>query len=70
MVIAGHGVCLHAFVPQGRLISTYVDKPYIPGVKQALANLGMNCYLKMLLKDNYIHGDLHPVSISFSADFR
>lgn len=48
---------------QGRLISTYVDRPYIPGVKQALANLGMNCYLKMLLKDNYIHGDLHPVCI-------
>lgn len=46
---------------QGRLISTYVDRPYIPYVKEALANLGMNCYLKMLLKDNYIHGDLHPV---------
>eukprot|EP00884_Botryococcus_braunii_P013475 jgi/Botrbrau1/22128/Bobra.0206s0052.1 len=26
---------------EGRLISTYVDRPYIPYVKQALANLGM-----------------------------
>lgn len=48
---------------QGRLISTYVDKPYLPHVKTALADLGMNCFLKMLLKDNYIHADLHPVSL-------
>ena len=24
------------------------------------ADLGMNCYLKMLLRDNFVHADLHP----------
>ena len=27
------------------------------------AELGSSCYLKMLLKDNFIHADLHPGNI-------
>lgn len=33
-----------------------------------LADLGMNCYLKMLLKDNFIHADLHPGNILVAMD--
>ena len=44
---------------QGRLISTYVNSPN-NRYNKAVADLGLNCYLKMLLKDNFIHADLHP----------
>jgi len=44
---------------QGRLISTYVNSPG-NRYNKAVANLGLSCYLKMLLSDNFIHADLHP----------
>ncbi|KAK9843517.1 hypothetical protein WJX81_006871 [Elliptochloris bilobata] len=47
---------------QGRLISTYVNSPN-NRYNKAVADLGLNCYLKMLLKDNFIHADLHPGNI-------
>lgn len=47
---------------EGSLISTYVKQP---GYKNndLIAQIGMNVYLKMLLKDNFIHADLHPGNI-------
>jgi len=47
------------WVWQGRLISTYVNSPG-NRYNKAVADLGLNCYLKMLLNDNFIHADLHP----------
>lgn len=47
---------------EGRLISTYVDKPTNKYSIQ-LANIGLSCYLQMLLKDNFVHADLHPGNI-------
>jgi predicted unusual protein kinase regulating ubiquinone biosynthesis (AarF/ABC1/UbiB family) len=29
----------------------------------ALAETGLSCYLQMLLRDNFIHADLHPGNI-------
>jgi len=47
---------------EGRLISSYVDKPTNKYSIQ-LANIGLSCYLQMLLKDNFVHADLHPGNI-------
>lgn len=52
---------------QGRLISTYVNSPN-NRYNKAVANLGLNCYLKMLLKDNFIHADLHPGTLPCITD--
>eukprot|EP00890_Picochlorum_soloecismus_P002191 jgi/Picsp_1/2973/NSC_01197-R1_probable serine threonine-protein kinase abkc-like len=51
---------------EGDHISTYLGKscPY----NRTLANLGMTCYLKMLLNDNLIHADLHPGNILVHLD--
>lgn len=46
---------------EGDHISSYVGTEFVHNKK--LADLGMNCYLKMLLRDNYIHADLHPGNI-------
>ena len=54
---------------QGRLISTYVNSPN-NRYNKAVADLGLNCYLKMLLKDNFIHADLHPGTRSCPNDLR
>lgn len=47
---------------EGRLISSYVDKPTNKYSIQ-LANIGLSGYLQMLLKDNFVHADLHPGNI-------
>jgi hypothetical protein len=41
---------------EGELISKYIgtDLKY----NRKLADLGLHCYLKMLMKDNFIHADL------------
>ena len=46
---------------EGEHISEYLGRkcPH----NKILAGLGVNCYLKMLLRDNYIHADLHPGNI-------
>jgi aarF domain-containing kinase len=46
---------------EGELISKYVGTDW--KYNKQLADLGMHCYLKMLLKDNFIHADLHPGNI-------
>lgn len=47
---------------EGRLISSYVDKP-TNKYSIELANIGLSGYLQMLLKDNFVHADLHPGNI-------
>ena len=47
---------------EGRLISSYVDKP-TNKYSITLANIGLSGYLQMLLKDNFVHADLHPGNI-------
>ena len=39
---------------QGQLIHSFVDNPNNPHNVE-LANIGRDCYLKMLLNDNFIH---------------
>ncbi|PSC73099.1 putative serine threonine-kinase abkC [Micractinium conductrix] len=46
---------------EGELVSTYIGTQGKHNRK--LADLGLHCYLKMLLKDNFIHADLHPGNI-------
>ncbi|KAL2523961.1 Protein kinase superfamily protein [Abeliophyllum distichum] len=48
----------------GESVSHYVDE--LPGneqIKSALAHIGTNALLKMLLIDNFIHADMHPGNI-------
>ena len=47
---------------EGQLISRYVNSPSNPH-NAKLAAIGLGSYLKMLLKDNFIHADLHPGNI-------
>ncbi|XP_050368406.1 uncharacterized protein LOC126786592 isoform X2 [Argentina anserina] len=49
---------------QGESVQHYVDK--LEGnepIKNALAHIGTNALLKMLLVDNFIHADMHPGNI-------
>lgn len=50
----------------GDHISSYLGKQ--SEHNHTLANLGLTCYLKMLLKDNFIHADLHPGNILVHLD--
>lgn len=51
---------------EGEHISKYVGTEY--PFNKRLADLGMNCYFKMLLRDNFIHADLHPGNILVQLD--
>jgi aarF domain-containing kinase len=51
---------------EGEHISKYLNTEYAHNKR--LASLGMSCYLKMLLRDNYIHADLHPGNILVSME--
>lgn len=51
---------------EGHSISAYVRNP--GKHTRPLADLGMNCYLKMLLKDNFVHADMHPGNILVRFD--
>uniref|UniRef100_A0A7S0RBD2 ABC1 atypical kinase-like domain-containing protein n=1 Tax=Chlamydomonas leiostraca TaxID=1034604 RepID=A0A7S0RBD2_9CHLO len=46
----------------GDLISTFVNQPQYKH-RNALAEAGLHCYLQMLLRDNFIHADMHPGNI-------
>lgn len=54
------------------LVETFAEgQPALPSFLQAqeehvrdvLATKGLNCWCKMLLRDNFIHGDMHPGNI-------
>ena len=44
---------------QGQLIHSFVDNPANPHNAE-LANIGRDCFLKMLLNDNFIHAGTAP----------
>ena len=44
---------------QGQLIHSFVDNPSNPHNAE-LANIGRDCFLKMLLNDNFIHAGTAP----------
>jgi len=52
---------------EGKLISHYVDDPQ-NSHNVALADIGLSSYLQMLLRDNFIHADLHPGNILVRVD--
>ncbi|KAH9300518.1 hypothetical protein KI387_012101, partial [Taxus chinensis] len=59
-----HPAVLVETFEQGESVAHYVEQP--EGncfVNNALANIGTNTFLKMLLVDNFIHADLHPGNI-------
>jgi aarF domain-containing kinase len=60
------GVLVETF-EEGEHISAYVAAPDGRHSK-TLAGLGLGCYLKMLLRDNFIHADLHPGNILVAMD--
>ncbi len=47
---------------EGDLISNYVNDPQNVH-NEALADIGLESYLKMLLFDRFFHADLHPGNI-------
>lgn len=55
------GVLVESF-EEGVHVSSFMQDPDIKHGK-TLAGLGLGCYLKMLLKDNFIHADMHPGNI-------
>uniref|UniRef100_A0A0D6R1D5 ABC1 atypical kinase-like domain-containing protein n=2 Tax=Araucaria cunninghamii TaxID=56994 RepID=A0A0D6R1D5_ARACU len=59
-----HPAVLVETYEQGESIAHYVEQTegnY--SVNNALANIGTNTFLKMLLVDNFIHADMHPGNI-------
>ncbi|GLJ29855.1 hypothetical protein SUGI_0590090 [Cryptomeria japonica] len=59
-----HPAVLVETFEQGESVAHYVDQPegnYV--VNSALANIGTNTLLKMVLVDNFIHADMHPGNI-------
>lgn len=59
-----HPAVLVETFEQGECVSHYVDE--LEGharVKSALAHIGTNALLKMLLVDNFVHADMHPGNI-------
>lgn len=59
-----HPAVLVETFEQGECVSHYVDE--LEGhtrIKSALAHIGTNALLKMLLVDNFVHADMHPGNI-------
>lgn len=46
---------------EGRSVSHYIRNP--SAINTQIVGLGVDAYLKMLLKDNFVHTDLHPGNI-------
>lgn len=53
---------------EGHSIAKYVNKEPQSYIKSCLAQLGTSLVLKMLLVDNFFHGDLHPGNIFVRLD--
>ncbi|KAJ1390399.1 UbiB domain [Sesbania bispinosa] len=59
-----HPAVLVETYENGESVSHYVDELQgHEGIKSALAHIGTNALLKMLLVDNFIHADMHPGNI-------
>ncbi|XP_027346008.1 ABC1 family protein YPL109C, mitochondrial-like isoform X1 [Abrus precatorius] len=59
-----HPAVLVETYENGECVSHYVDELHgHEGIKSALAHIGTNALLKMLLVDNFIHADMHPGNI-------
>jgi len=48
---------------EGSLITSYINTQQQITRRHLLADIGLNLYLQMLLKDNFCHADLHPGNI-------
>lgn len=59
MILFFRTVIVESFEP-GVPMNHYLKSPHLKKDKRRLASLGLNAYLKMMLKDNFIHADLHP----------
>ena len=53
-------MCLWQTFEEGHIIAKYVNEEPPSYIKSRLAQLGTKLVLKMLLVDNFFHGDLHP----------
>ncbi|KAH9547034.1 hypothetical protein CY35_11G012500 [Sphagnum magellanicum] len=58
-----HPTVLVETFEEGQTIANFVDTGSLSSVHSRLAYIGSSCLLKMLLEDNFVHGDLHPGNI-------
>jgi aarF domain-containing kinase len=55
-------VLVESFEP-GTHIERFTREDISPDVRQTIASVGMDAFLKMMLVDNFVHADLHPGNI-------
>jgi aarF domain-containing kinase len=58
-----HPTVLVETYEEGLSVSKYVNSGPLTKIHSRLAYIGSSCLLKMMLQDNFIHGDLHPGNI-------
>ncbi|XP_073390844.1 uncharacterized protein [Physcomitrium patens] len=58
-----HPTVLVETYEEGLSVAKYVNSGPLTKTHSQLANIGSSCLLKMMLQDNFIHGDLHPGNI-------
>ncbi|CAM6036199.1 unnamed protein product [Sphagnum compactum] len=58
-----HPTVLVETFEEGQTVANFVDTGSLSSVHSRLAYIGSSCLLKMLLEDNFVHGDLHPGNI-------
>ncbi|KAG0574581.1 hypothetical protein KC19_VG273600 [Ceratodon purpureus] len=58
-----HPTVLVETYEEGLSVAKYVNSGPLTKIHSRLAYIGSSCLLKMMLQDNFIHGDLHPGNI-------